>query len=84
VEKDKPLILYIKPQNGQANDKTLKDNPITIILEAGSDTVTCNFTSYSSLCSLPKITVSDVKLKLSCKKAPCELSWDILQPPTQD
>lgn len=84
VEKDKPLIFYLKPHNAQANDKTLTENPINITLTTGASTVTCPFTSYTNLCSLPKVTETDMKLKIACKKTPCELSWIILQPPTHE
>lgn len=83
VEKDKSLVFFLRPSQGKADEKALADNPVTITLDAGSDKATCVFDSYTKLCSLSKVTVTDMKLKIECKKAPCELSWEIIQPPVQ-
>jgi hypothetical protein len=84
VEKDKSLVFFLRPQKGKPDEKALADNPVTITLDAGTDKATCVFDSFTKLCSLSKVTVTDMKLRLECKKTPCEVSWEIIQPPVQE
>jgi hypothetical protein len=85
VESGKSLVFFLKNKEGKASDdKVLIDNPITITLDADKDTATCVFDSYSKLCSLSKVEVEKMKLKIECKKTPCELSWEIIQPAVQE
>ncbi len=65
VEKDKSLIFILKDKQGQKDDKILIDNPINITLDAGNGaTSTCQFKSYNNLCSISKVAVDKMKLKI--------------------
>lgn len=57
-------MFYLRPSQGKADEKALADNPVTITLDAGSEKANCVFDSYSKLCSLSKVTVTDMKLKI--------------------
>lgn len=84
VETGKSLVFLLKKREGKENDDhQLATNPITITLTAGQDTTSCVFDSYSKLCSLSKVGVDKMKLKIECKATPCELSWEIIQPAVQ-
>jgi hypothetical protein len=78
VEKNKSLIFLLK--HGDQKDKELKENPITISIVSGSIVETCVFKSFSNMCGINKVEEATMKLKIECKKVPCELSWIIYQP----
>lgn len=85
VETGKSLLFLLKKREGKENDdRQLAANPITITLTAGQDSTSCLFDSYSKLCSLSKVEVEKMKLKIECKATPCELSWEIVQPAVQE
>jgi hypothetical protein len=67
-------------KDNSKTEKDLTDNPITITLISGKTTETCPFKNPWNICGIKKIEETDMKLKLECKKTPCELSWVILQP----
>lgn len=78
IERNKSLIFLLK--HGDKKGKELKDNPITISLVSGTTTETCVFNSHSNMCGINKVDEETMKLKIECKKLPCELSWIIYQP----
>lgn len=64
LEVDKSLVFFLKPPNNNPNDQTISTNPITITLDVQPNSVTCNFTSYTSLCSVPRVTDKSLNLKI--------------------
>lgn len=82
LEKDKPILFILKPHNTESTDLTLSKNPITVTLKEG-EFKTCVFNSYTQLCVLPKVTSDKGTLELECQSTPCEMSWMIIQPATQ-
>ena len=78
IEKDKPIVFYLKPSaNQNAADQTLTNNPVTVTI----GTATCKFNNYNHLCHMPSANTKDLSLKIECNKAPCDVSWMVLQPP---
>lgn len=65
VETGKSLVFFLKKREGKdSDDHQLANNPITITLTAGKDSTSCLFDSYSKLCSLSKVEVDKMKLKI--------------------
>lgn len=65
VETGKSLVFFLKKREGKdSDDHQLAKNPITITLTAGQDSTSCLFDSYSKLCSLSKVDVDKMKLKI--------------------
>lgn len=58
----------------------MNDNPITITLTSGKQTESCVIKNQRNICGLKNVEETEMKMKLECKKTPCELSWIILQP----
>lgn len=79
LEKDRPLVFHLKPQETDAIDNALETNPVTVTLVSDTTSSVCVFTSYTNLCALEEVT-SDVKLSVECKSTPCSLNWLIVQP----
>ena len=57
-------------------------NDITVTMASEKDKQTCTITAFYGLCVLPKLTGEKATLSMTCKKAPCELRWELMQPET--
>jgi hypothetical protein len=78
VQRDKSLVFVLTEDSPTAED--LNDNPITVTLISGKITESCIFKNKRNICALNRIEDRNNKLKIECKKTPCELSWTLLQP----